>query len=127
MKYATLLLLASLAGAVHAVEPATLKPTQTIPLPGVQGRFDHFAIDVKGRRLLVAALGNNTRLYLSCGEGFIDVIDQRGADSYQLCERIPTRAGARTAFFSKDLNQFYLAVPQRGNQPAELRVFQTQN
>jgi hypothetical protein len=70
---------------------------------------------------------NRKRLYLSCGEGFIDVIDQRSADTYQLRERIPTRAGARTAFFSKDLNEFYLAVPQRGNQSAELRVFQTQN
>lgn len=60
MKYPTLLLLVSLAGAVHAAEPVTLKLTQSIPLPGVQGRFDHFAIDVKGQRLFVAALGNNT-------------------------------------------------------------------
>lgn len=67
------------------------------------------------------------RLYLSCGEGFIDVVEQRGADVYQLRERIPTRTGARTAFFSPDLNEFYLAVPQRAKEPAELRVFQTQN
>ncbi len=33
---------------------------QTIPLPGVRGRFDHFALDAKGRRLFVAALGNDT-------------------------------------------------------------------
>jgi DNA-binding beta-propeller fold protein YncE len=66
------------------------------------------------------------RLYLSCGQGFIDVIDQRDADTYRLHERIPTRAGARTAFFSGDLEGFYLAVPQRGNQGAELRVFRTQ-
>jgi hypothetical protein len=63
------------------------------------------------------------RLYLSCGEGFVDVIDQRDANSYQLRERIPTRAGARTSFFSAGLNEFYLAVPQRGNQDAEIRVF----
>jgi DNA-binding beta-propeller fold protein YncE len=60
MKRAALLLLGTLAFAVQAAEPATLKLTQTILLPGVTGRFDHFAIDTKGQRLFVAALGNNT-------------------------------------------------------------------
>src|SRR6266542_128299 len=64
------------------------------------------------------------RLYISCGEGFVDVIDQRDANSYQLRERIPTRAGARTSFFSAEMNELFLAVPQRGNQDAEIRVFQ---
>jgi DNA-binding beta-propeller fold protein YncE len=64
------------------------------------------------------------RLYLSCGEGFIDVFDQKSADEYQLREKIPTRAGARTSFFSPDLNQFYLAVPRQGKKEAEIRVYQ---
>jgi DNA-binding beta-propeller fold protein YncE len=36
------------------------------------------------------------RLYISCGEGFVDAIDQRGPDTYHLQERIPTRSGSRT-------------------------------
>lgn len=32
----------------------------TIPMPGVKGRIDHLAADVKGHRLFVAALGNDT-------------------------------------------------------------------
>jgi len=64
------------------------------------------------------------RVYISCGEGFVDVIDQRNADSYQSRERIASRAGARTSFFSAEMNELYLAVPQRGNQDAEIRVFQ---
>lgn len=63
------------------------------------------------------------RLYVSCGEGFIDVIDQRDADTCQLRERMPTRAGARTSFFSVETDDFFLAVPMRGNQSAELHVF----
>jgi DNA-binding beta-propeller fold protein YncE len=63
------------------------------------------------------------RIYVSCGGGFVDVIDQRGADEYQLRERIPTRPGARTSFFSPALNQFYLAVPKRGKESAEIRIF----
>lgn len=66
------------------------------------------------------------RLYISCGEGFVDVIDQRDADTYQLRERFATRAGARTSFFSSELNEFYLAVPWRENRTAEIRVFQPQ-
>src|SRR5215216_890158 len=46
----------------------TLKPWKTIALPGVKGRFDHFAIDTKGQRLFVAALGNNTLEVLALAE-----------------------------------------------------------
>ncbi|MGH7952589.1 MAG: YncE family protein, partial [Limisphaerales bacterium] len=64
------------------------------------------------------------RIYLSCGGGFIDVIDQRNADSYQLRERIPTASGARTSFFSPERNELYLAV-RAGmiSGSAEIRVF----
>lgn len=33
---------------------------QTLPLPNVDGRLDHFACDVAGKRLFVCALGNNS-------------------------------------------------------------------
>jgi DNA-binding beta-propeller fold protein YncE len=39
---------------------AALKLVQTIPLPEVDGRIDHFAIDVKARRAFLAALTKNT-------------------------------------------------------------------
>lgn len=66
------------------------------------------------------------QLYLSCGEGFIDVIDQQDADHYRIRERIRTAEGARTSFFSTDLNEFYLAVPLRGDRTAEIRVYRPQ-
>ena len=37
-----------------------LRLVGSIPLPQVRGRIDHMAVDVKGHRLFVAALGNNT-------------------------------------------------------------------
>jgi DNA-binding beta-propeller fold protein YncE len=46
------------ATAAHA--QGALQLTQTIPLPGVEGRIDHFAFDAAGERLFVCALGNNT-------------------------------------------------------------------
>jgi DNA-binding beta-propeller fold protein YncE len=43
-----------------ATQAESLKLTQTIALPGIEGRIDHFAIDLAGERLFVCALGNNT-------------------------------------------------------------------
>ncbi|MBI3878116.1 MAG: YncE family protein [Verrucomicrobia bacterium] len=81
----------------------------------ISGDTDDLFYDAKRRRL-----------YAACGEGFIDVIEQRDADTYAMKEKIPTRTGARTGLFSPELNEFYLAVPERNGQPAELRVFKVQ-
>ena len=42
----------------QATQPLRLE--KTIELPEVQGRIDHLSVDVKGQRLFVSALGNNT-------------------------------------------------------------------
>ena len=64
------------------------------------------------------------RLYVACGEGFLDVIQRRDADHYERTARIATRVGARTCFFSPELDRLYLAVPERSGHDAELRVYQ---
>src|SRR6266705_6411559 len=46
-----------------------LKMVQTIPLPGVEGRIDHLSVDLKGQRLFVAALGNNTMEVVDLAQG----------------------------------------------------------
>src|SRR5215472_4889625 len=66
------------------------------------------------------------RVYVSGGEGFIDVFDQHGPDDYKPCGRIPTASGARTSLFVPELNRLYLAVPHRGTQMAEIRVYEAQ-
>src|SRR4030095_5634762 len=52
--------LTSLIVNAHAGEPTPLRLVQTIPLPNVEGRIDHMAVDLKDQRLFIAALGNNT-------------------------------------------------------------------
>lgn len=47
-----------LSGIANAASPFTLQ--KAISLPGIQGKFDHFAIDFEGRRLFVAATGNHS-------------------------------------------------------------------
>jgi DNA-binding beta-propeller fold protein YncE len=63
------------------------------------------------------------QIYVSGGEGFLSVISQRDADRYEAVSKIPTASGARTSLFSADLNRLYLAVPHRGSQLAEIRVY----
>ena len=62
-----------------------------------------------------------SRLYASCGEGFIDIFEQTSADQINRVESIRTEAKARTCYFTGDF--LYLAVPRRGNQPAEIRCY----
>lgn len=64
------------------------------------------------------------RIYVSGGEGFLSVIEQRDADHYTPLAKIPTAPGARTSFFVPDLNRLLLAVPHRGAQQAEVRVYE---
>jgi DNA-binding beta-propeller fold protein YncE len=49
-----------LAACAQPARAANLELVATILMPNVKGRIDHFAVDVKGQRLFVAALGNDT-------------------------------------------------------------------
>ena len=62
-------------------------------------------------------------IYISCGEGSIDVVRQTDADHYEFAGRVPTAKGAATSLFVPELDQLFLAVPQRDGQTAELRVY----
>ncbi|HEX5481684.1 MAG TPA: YncE family protein [Terriglobia bacterium] len=63
------------------------------------------------------------RIYISGGEGFISVVEQRDRDHYRRVADIRTAPGARTSCFVPQLSRFYLAVPRRGSQSAELRIY----
>ena len=41
-------------------EAPPVREVQEIPLPGIQGRIDHFTIDPKRKRVIFSGLGNNT-------------------------------------------------------------------
>lgn len=41
-----------------AAQPLHLE--KTVPLPGIEGRIDHFSVDITGKRIFMAALANNT-------------------------------------------------------------------
>ena len=62
------------------------------------------------------------RVYVTGGDGFLDVFSADGA-KYERLAHIATAAGARTSLFVKQQNRLYVAVPHRGNQRAAVQVF----
>ncbi|MGE5533936.1 MAG: YncE family protein [Acidobacteriota bacterium] len=64
------------------------------------------------------------RIYISCGEGSIDVLN--AADTqYKKLARIRSVAGARTALFVPDMDRLLLAVRARPGEPASIWVYRT--
>ncbi|MBV8850288.1 MAG: hypothetical protein JOZ16_11970 [Methylobacteriaceae bacterium] len=59
------------------------------------------------------------RIYVSCGEGFIDVFEWYGG-KYLRTEHIATAAGARTSLFVPELDRLFLAVRATWTEPAAI-------
>jgi DNA-binding beta-propeller fold protein YncE len=67
------------------------------------------------------------RLYVIGGEGFLDVYDAADPARVTRVTRVATAAGARTGLFVPEQRRVYLAVPRRGAQRAEVRVYETRD
>jgi DNA-binding beta-propeller fold protein YncE len=61
------------------------------------------------------------RVYVSCGEGGVDVLEQREAE-YRRLARVPTVSGARTSLFVPELDRLFVAVRSRSGEPAAIWV-----
>ena len=64
------------------------------------------------------------RLYVSGGEGYVDVYQEQEANRFARTAHMTTAAGARTSLFVAEQNRLYLAVPHRGSQKAEIRIYE---
>jgi hypothetical protein len=76
------------------------------------GDADDLFVDAKRRRV-----------YVSCGQGFLDVLDS-AQGAYRRVARIITVAGARTSLFVPDMDRLMLAVRASGAEAAAIWVFQ---
>jgi len=75
------------------------------------GDADDVFVDAK-RRLV----------YVSCGEGVVDVIEP-GEAGYRRLARVQTVSGARTSLFVPELDRLFVAVRVKSNEPAAIWVF----
>jgi glutamine cyclotransferase len=64
------------------------------------------------------------RIYVICGAGKIDIVEQTDANNYKVSAKIDTADGARTGLFVPEQDSLFVAVPHHGSQPAEIRCYQ---
>ena len=88
----------------QAAQPLRLE--KTIDLPDVQGRIDHLTIDLKGEKLFVAALGNNT----------VEVIDIKAGRRAKTIAQLQEPQGV---LYVAETNRLYIANGKDGS----VRVF----
>jgi len=62
------------------------------------------------------------RVYVSCGEGVVDVFEPVEA-GYRRLARVPTVPGARTSLFVPELDRLFVAVRAASNEPAAIWVY----
>ena len=74
------------------------------------GDVDDIFVDAKRRRV-----------YVTCGEGFIDVLN--ASADYARMVRVTTRPGARTSLFIPPLDRLAVAARASGSEPAELWIY----
>jgi DNA-binding beta-propeller fold protein YncE len=80
----------------------------------IPGDVDDIAYDAKRRRI-----------YASCGEGYLIVVQQTDADHYAPLATMATAKLARTSLFDPDSGRLFLGVPrQEGKAGPEIRVYQ---
>src|SRR5207302_1856491 len=77
---------------------SALKLVQKIPMPKVQDRLDHLGVDVPGKRLFIAALGDK--------QNTVEVIDLK---SNTRTSSIPGQSKPQGIFYSVDFKKLFVA------------------
>jgi DNA-binding beta-propeller fold protein YncE len=94
-------LLCCYAAVTSNAQTAPLKLKQSIPLPGVEGRIDHFAYDPGGDRLFVCALGKNT----------VEVLDLRKSERVHSITGLGAPQGVG---YGPEVNRLFVANDKGG-------------
>jgi DNA-binding beta-propeller fold protein YncE len=110
--------------ATHRLFVVTRKPSKLIVVNTDTGKevtslavadyVDDLSYDAAHHRLYIPAGG---------GEGAISVVEQQGADDYRVVATIPTKPGAKTARLVPEVNRYYVGVPAKDKQEAQILVF----
>lgn len=62
-------------------------------------------------------------VYVSCGQGTLEVIRQVDPNHYSVMQTIPTGQGARTSLFVPEIGELFVAVPSTGGNAAEVSAY----
>ena len=81
-------------------------------------------VDISGDADDIFYDGKRHRIYVICGSGKIDVIEQTDPKTYKAITKFDTANGARTGLFVPERDTVFVAVPHKGSQQAEIRCYQ---
>jgi DNA-binding beta-propeller fold protein YncE len=70
---------------------------------------------------------NRKRIYVIGAEGFISVIEQKDPNHYELLENVPSTIGVRTGYFFSKRDRFYVGVPAKGSEPAQIWTYEAED
>jgi DNA-binding beta-propeller fold protein YncE len=109
----------------HRLFVVTRKPSKLVVVNTDTGKeianlpvadyVDDLSYDAAHHRLYIPAGG---------GDGAITVVEQSGADDYQVIATIPTKPGAKTAKLVPELNRYFVGVPAKDKQEAQILVYE---
>jgi hypothetical protein len=109
----------------HRLFVGARKPAKLIVFDTESGRSVG-NLDIPGDSDDIFYDATRRQIYISGGEGVIGILRQDDSDHYTMLGKVPTAAGSRTSLFVAELNRLYLAVPHRGKQAAEIRIYEPQ-
>jgi len=101
--------------------------------PAVLAWFDLVDGSAKGRTGActepgsLIADGGRGRVYLTCGEGRIEIYQRTPASGYQRIGKLDTAHGAVAALLAPLGDRLYLAVPATNERSAEVRIYEPEN
>lgn len=141
---------------IAVVDPAKVAVVATWPLGSLKANFpmvldepDHRLFvatrrparllvydEASGSRIAETTIGGDAddlffdaehrRIYVICGEGVIDVVEQLDVNRYRAITQLKTSPGARTGLFVSERKALYVAVPATGGSAAEIRIYRIQ-
>ena len=109
----------------HRLFVATRRPARLLVYDAASGsRIAEITIGGDADDLFFDA--EHRRIYVICGEGVIDVVEQLDVNRYRAVTQLKTSPGARTGLFVPQRKTLYVAVPATGGSAAEIRVYRIQ-
>jgi DNA-binding beta-propeller fold protein YncE len=67
------------------------------------------------------------RIYVIGGAGEISVFQQNDPDHYELVANVPSSVGIRTGYYFAKRDRFYVGVPAKGSEPAQVWTYEAED
>jgi DNA-binding beta-propeller fold protein YncE len=67
------------------------------------------------------------RVYVIGGAGEISVFQQNDPDHYELVANVPSSVGIRTGYYFAKRDRFYVGVPAKGSEPAQIWTYEAED